>query len=306
MDWFGPKLEPGERIILRHPPIWLFFVVAVFVVAVMAAPTVTDLLNRRIGSWTEGTIWADAVIGAVMLLIVWFFIGRWRVAVTDRRVFLRQGFFGWRIEAMARRDIEAVYFSNGTLVIAGRDRELSTVCIARFTGPLLKQIDPLYDNLKLRTPALRRILLPGERVLLRLRRPTAAIVAWTIAPALPLLVVLLLLAYPDALSALLGQFSGLMTIVVLLLFMILLQVSFSMSWIGLFFDHWRIAVTDRRVLVRRGLLGLRRDEMARADIETHAHDRAGGMLVLTGAGHELVIACSQAQVELILAALGRN
>lgn len=306
MRWFGLKLEPGERVVLRHPPVWLFVVAAVFVVAVAAAPTVTDLLNRRIGSWTEGTIGPDAVIGAVMLLIVWFFIGRWRVAVSDRRVFLRQGFFGWRIEAMARRDIEAAYFSNRDLVIVGRGRELSTFCIARFTGPLLKQIDPLYDNLKLRTPALRKILQPGERVLLRLRRPAAAIVAWTIAPALPLLVVLLLLAYPDALNALLGLYSGLMAIVVLLLFIILLEVSFSMSWIGLFFDHWRIAVTDRRVLVRRGLLGMRRDEMARAAIENHAHDRAAGTLTLTGAGRRLVIACSRTEAGQLLKALGRN
>lgn len=306
MGWFGPRLEPGECIIVRHPPIWLFVVLAVFVVAVAAAPTVTDLLNRRIESWTEGTIGPDAVIGAVMLLIVWFFIGRWRVAVSDRRVLLRQGFFGWRIEAMARRDIEAAYFSNRGLVIVGRGRELSTFCIARFTGPLLKQIDPLYDNLKLRTPALRKILQPGERVLLRLRRPAAAIVAWTIAPALPLLVVLLLLAYPDALNALLGLYSGLMAIVVLLLFIILLEVSFSMSWIGLFFDHWRIAVTDRRVLVRRGLLGMRRDEMARAAIENHAHDRAAGTLTLTGAGRRLVIACSRTEAGQLLKALGRN
>jgi len=306
MGWFGPDLQPGAQVVLRHPPVWLAVVLAVFVVAIAAAPTVTDLLNRRIESWTEGTIGPDAVIGAVMLLVVWFFVGRWRVMVTDRWVFLRQGFFGWRIEAMARRDIEAAYFSNGTLVIAGRGRELPTFCIARFTGPLLKQIDPLYDNLKLRTPALRKILQPGERVLLRLRRPTAAILAWTVAPALPLLVLVLLLAYPDALNALLGLFSGLMTIVVFLLFMILLQVSFSMSWSGLLFDHWRIAVTDRRVLLKRGLLGLRRDEMARADIETYAHDRAGGTLTLTGAGREVVIACSQAQAQLILAVLGRN
>lgn len=303
MGWPGPKLEPGERIVVRHPPIWLFVVLAVFVVMVAAAPTVTDLLNRRIGSWTEGTIGPDAVIGAVLLLAAWFFFGRWRVVVTDRRVLLRQGFFGLRIEAMARRDIEAAYFSNGALVVAGQGRELSTFCIARFTGPLLKQIDPLYDNLKLRTPALRKILLPGERVVLRLRRPAAAILAWTVAPALPLLIVILLLAFPDALDMLLGLFSGFMTIVALLLFIILLQISFGISWIGLLFDHWRVAVTDRRVLVRRGLLGAGREEIARTDIETRIHDRAGGRLVLAGAGREIVIACSLAQAGRIMKAL---
>jgi hypothetical protein len=302
MSWFAPKLEPGERMILRHPPVWLFVVLAVVVVTIAAAPTVTDLLNRRIESWTEGTIGPDAVIGAVMLLPVWFFVGRWHIAVTDRRVLLRQGFFGWRIEAMDRRDIEAVYFSNGALVVAGQGRELSTFCIALYTGPLLKQIDPLYDNLKLRTPALRRILLPGERVLLRLRRPAAAILAWTVAPALPLLIVILLLAFPDALDMLFGLFSGLMTIVALLLFIILLELAFSISWAGLFFDHWRIAVTDWRVLVRRGLLGAGREEITRADIETRIYDRAGSKLVLAGAGRELVIACSLAQAGRIMKA----
>lgn len=69
-------------------------------------------------------------------------------------------------------------------------------------------------------------------------------------------------------------------------------------------DHWRIAVTDQRVLVRRGLLGRGHDEMMRYDIKTCLYDRAEGKIVLTGAGRELAIACSQRQAGRILAALG--
>lgn len=75
--------------------------------------------------------------------------------------------------------------------------------------------------------------------------------------------------------------------------------------VGFFiFDHWRVAITNQRVLARHSWRNIRRDEMARHDIENCLHDMTGGKIVLTGAGRELAIACNQRQAPRILAALG--
>lgn len=304
MSWSAPKLEPGERVVLRHPPVWFVVVVVFFIAGVAAAATITNMLNGRIDSWSAGSIAPDMVLGAVLMFAVLFFLGRWQVAVTNKSVLVRHGILGLSIEVIPRADIEAAYFINSTLLIEGNGRYISTFCLPRFAGPLLRQIDPIYDNLKLRTAGLRKKLAPGERVLLRVRRSIPTIMAWTAMPALPMLVMLLLMNHPEAVNAWLGLFSGVMVIVALLLFLLVVQLSIDISWFGVFFDHWRIAVTDKRILVRRGLLGARHDEMARPEIESCFHDRTGGKIVLSGAGRELAIACNQRQADRILAALG--
>ena len=306
MGWFTPKLEPGETVVLRHPPVWFVVLVVFLIAGVAMAPTITDMLNGRIDSWFAGSIAPDMVLGAALMFAVLFFLGRWQVAVTDRSVLVRRGILGLSIEVIPRADIKAAYFINSTLLIEGNGHYISAFCLPRFAGPLLRQIDPLYDNLKLRTAGLRKKLAPGERVLLRVRRSIPAIMVWTAVPALPMLVMLLLMNHPEAVNAWLELFSGVMVIVAFLLFLLVVQLSFDISWFGVFFDHWRIAVTDKRILVRRGLMGARHDEMARHEIENCLHDRTGGKIVLTGAGRELAIACSQRQAGRILQALGRD
>lgn len=306
MSWFTPKLEPGEQLVLRHPPVWFVATLLVLIAGIAAAPTATALMHGRIDSWGADTLLPDMAIGGVLMFIAVIFLGRWQVAVTDRRVLLRRGFLGLSIEAIDRAEIKAVYFINSTLFIVGKRRDITAFCLPRFAGPLLKQIDPLYDNLKLRTPGLRKKLEPGERVALRLRRSIPASLAWIAMPAVPLLLMLVLTNYPEAINAWLDLFPGLMAIFALVLFLMVFQLSFDISWFGVFFDHWRIVVTDRRVLLRRGLLGGRHDEIARHEIENCLYDRAGGKILLTGAGRDLAIACSQRQAGRILKALGRD
>lgn len=299
-------LQPGERVELRHPPVWFVVVIALLIAGVVSAPTVTDMLQGRIDSWSAGSIAPDMAIGAILMLAMLFFLGRWQVAVTDRRVLVRRGLLGLSIKAINRADIEAAYFINSTLFIKGKEYDISAFCLASFAGPLLKQIDPLYDNLNLRTPGLKKKLGPGERVALRLRRSILATLAWTAMPAAPMLLMFALARHPEIINAWLDLFSGIMTFMALILFVMALQLSIDISWFGVFFDHWRVAITDRRVLVRRGFLGARYDEMARHDIENCQYDGVGGKIVLTGAGRELAIACSQAQAGRILKALGRD
>lgn len=154
---------------------------------------------------------------------------------------------------------------------------------------------------------LKKLLYPCETELLREGRSVFAILAWLVAPAAPLALVLWLMSHVE----LTNQFLDILIIIfgvfaALFLFLGGFQFLMDFAFIGLSFDHWRIAVTNRRVLVRRGLMGASHDEMARYEIENCLHDRAGGKIVLAGAGRELAIDCSQAQAGRILKALGRD
>lgn len=154
---------------------------------------------------------------------------------------------------------------------------------------------------------LKNLLLPGETELLREGRSVFAILALLVAPAVPLALVIWFMSHVeltnqflDVLKVIFGVFAA------LFLFLGGLQFLMDFAFIGLSFDHWRIAVTDQRVLVRRGLLGASHDEMARHEIENCLYDRAGGKIVLAGASRELAIDCSQAQAGRILKALERD
>ena len=98
---------------------------------------------------------------------------------------------------------------------------------------------------------------------------------------------------------------GFWPLVAVLIVLFIITILPGYAFTSLFsFDHWRVAVTDQRVLVRHGWRNIRRDEMMRHDIEACLYDRAEGRILLTGAGSELAIACSQRQAGRILAALG--
>jgi hypothetical protein len=98
---------------------------------------------------------------------------------------------------------------------------------------------------------------------------------------------------------------GVWKLIAVLAILLLLTILPGYAFTSLFsFDHWRVAVTDQRVLLRHGWRNIRRDEMMRHDIENCLYDRAGGKILLTGADRKLAIACNQRQAGRILAALG--
>lgn len=159
---------------------------------------------------------------------------------------------------------------------------------------------------------LKSLLYPGETVLLRLERPF-----WDIAVrvAAPFVVAVLLFEimvrdfkYIERWVVSLGITGLAISLIALLLVMAFWHLLWATPFDWLLRkrrpDHWRIAVTDQRVMVRRGSLGGRLDEMMRHDIETCLYDRAEGKILLAGAGRELAIPCNQRQAGRILAALG--
>lgn len=68
-------------------------------------------------------------------------------------------------------------------------------------------------------------------------------------------------------------------------------------------DPWMVAVTDRRVLVRRRLFSKQFAEMRLSEIRQIDHDWKTDRLILTGLGNTLEILCNERQANAILAAL---
>jgi hypothetical protein len=160
---------------------------------------------------------------------------------------------------------------------------------------------------------LKSLTYPGETILLHEERSLGEITA-RVAASFAAAAALFKVSYHgtelfgrwlDNLGGTIGLVAGLVAIVLLAMYWpVIFALPFGRLLSVLRPDHWRVAVTDQRVLLRRGLLGRGHDEMMRLDIETCLYDRAEGKILLTGTGRELAIACNQRQAGRILAALG--
>ena len=162
---------------------------------------------------------------------------------------------------------------------------------------------------------LKPLIYPGETILLREERSLGEIAVRVFAPFAGAGGLFYAVYYGighiggwlDSMGGMISLFAGLFAIFLLAVYWpVILALPFDWLLSRRRSDHWRIAVTDQRVLVRRGLMGGGHEEMMRYDIENCLHDRAGGKILLTGADHELAIACGQPQMGRILKALGRD
>lgn len=128
--WLGPKLEPGERIVLRHPDrsggeVWagvLAALVAVEFVALVA-------MHKLFGFGRTET----KLVLLVPILLLLAVVSRWRLIVTDRRLLFRPGLFGTRVEEMRLNAVEDVRIEAGALAerivvrASGRETVVATV-----------------------------------------------------------------------------------------------------------------------------------------------------------------------------------
>lgn len=160
---------------------------------------------------------------------------------------------------------------------------------------------------------LKRLLYPGETILLREERSFGDVVARVFVSFAAVGVSFMALhrgighigPWLDSLGGTISLLTGILAIFLLVVFWpVILGLPFDLLLARRSSDHWRVAVSDQRVLVRRGLLGRGHDEMMRYDIETCLYARAEGKIVLTGAGRDLAIACNQRQADRVVAALG--
>lgn len=68
-------------------------------------------------------------------------------------------------------------------------------------------------------------------------------------------------------------------------------------------DPWTVAVTDRRVLVRRWIFSRHYTDIHLSDIRQIDHDWQSGKLLLVGAKHAVEIRCNEREAAIILKAL---
>ena len=145
-------LIPGERVVARYLPmglIWgtLAFIGALPVLAVAMMWNRTDFVNGEQG-------WFLYIVGGITLylLLSTYYIGRWNLAVADRRVIHRPPGFPPRAMRMNLDEIEDVRrdIVFRAVLLRGTGRELAIRLGAAETARLLEALNrPSWDELPL-------------------------------------------------------------------------------------------------------------------------------------------------------------
>jgi hypothetical protein len=76
-----------------------------------------------------------------------------------------------------------------------------------------------------------------------------------------------------------------------ILAVLLLMFPLDFFLLNRWFDRWRVAVTDRRIILRGGLFGLHRDELQLSEIDDVRHECRKCRLILAAGNHTLAIRC---------------
>ncbi len=141
MSWFGPKLEPGERVVIRRPDrrdgtFWQGLMAVLLVVELV----VFVAMHEAFGIGRRGT---GVLLFAVFALVA-FAATRWRLIVTDRRLLHRRGLFLSRIEEIRLDEIEDVRSEMGAfaerIVIRARCRETVVAMVGVDPAPVVAAI----------------------------------------------------------------------------------------------------------------------------------------------------------------------
>ena len=167
MGWFGPKLEPGERVAAVSPPMWpvipigLYLIGMVLTSALMVVEAgLLDLLSFRVA------LGLMSLLGLVLIVFV-ILAARWRVAVTDRRVSVRNGFLRRDLEEMPRDIVDSVTHRDFTLEIGGGGHRIATRLHPLFADRIVALLDAGGGARRRYAGPFARVLDPGERVLFR-------------------------------------------------------------------------------------------------------------------------------------------
>lgn len=140
MNWFGPKLEPGERVAVAMPGredrgFWLGM--CGFLVVVLGGLAIAMDVFLEIDRYTFGIVlWGSfALLG--------FACTRWQLIITDRRLLRRRGLRS-HIEEIALDQVEDVRTEMGSfaepIVIRAGGRETVIAMIGVDPAPIVKAI----------------------------------------------------------------------------------------------------------------------------------------------------------------------
>ncbi len=169
--WFDPKLEPGERVLLRDPA-WLgFYGVALLATSVIAVATLYLLSGRFRGEPISDLsgMWlflgGTAGLTAGLMALLQAVRDRW--AITDRRVVARRGALRRTVEAVRRERVDRTALDGDDLLVHGEGRtmrlDLSGVRDAALQAALGGKAPPAGHK----AAALGRIMEQGESLVWR-------------------------------------------------------------------------------------------------------------------------------------------
>ncbi len=143
MGWFNPKLEPGERVVLRHWPTRLAYGLAGAIaaldtglfLAVFWYVKQTDALGER-----ELTV-AILVAAVIVLAPVPLFVRSARLAVvTNRRILARNGIFWSKPKQIRLHEIEEVRLRGKRVDIRGGGQTMDFPCPRFLARSLIKAL----------------------------------------------------------------------------------------------------------------------------------------------------------------------
>lgn len=282
-------LIPGERVVARYLPMGLImgmlaFIGALPVLAVAMIWNRTDFANGELD-------WFRYIIGGTTLYLLFsiYYLGRWRLAVTDRRLLIREGSGYQEIQLDLIREVR---YAGLTLTVRATDRTVETLILIPFARRIVRAIDPAPETSGAPAGKLADLMHPDETILYR--DPTT----WSVKASLAFLAAASFAA-PVMVGYMKGFGDGFDWLTLGMFYAGLIPMAFQ--WKRHF--GWKVAITGRRLLVRRHHDPDRYDEIALADILSAEPGEKGKNLLVRGAARTLAITAGKRKTAKIRAAI---
>jgi hypothetical protein len=282
-------LFPGERLVARYFPMGL--IRGWFVIAGALPVLATAAVWHRTG-FADGELeWLLYVDGGFVLylLLTTYYLGRWRLVVTEQRLLIREGAEYQEVQLDLIREVR---YAGHTLTVRATDRTVETSILIPFARRIVRAIDPALETSGAPALKLAALIHPDETVLYR--DPTT----WSIKANLALLA-----AASAAAPVMVGYMKG-------------FGDGFDWFTLGMFYAGlvpmafqwkrhfgWKVAITGRRLLVRRHHDPDRYDEIALADILSAEPGEKGKNLSIRTAAQTLDITAGKRKAARILDAI---
>ena len=263
MGWFTPKLEPGERVVLRNTALrdpMLFVTTSAAGAGLLLLffgrhPDVPDMGALRVLLFVVGSLvlyWAAVIFISHTAMAGWI--------ITDRRVLSWRGLLNKQVEQLRRDEIDRSNLNGDDLMVRGGGRSLRLNLKRVRDNAVQAALGAAAPPAGLKAEALNRILGRGETIVWR--HPPLWMRALPAAAALSVVALLLFwvtvwLGWGGEQARRINLF-GVPGLAVILL-AVLPQLSGAAAWSA--------TVTDRRILLRRLHDFTRYDDIPLAAIE---------------------------------------
>lgn len=282
-------LLPGERVVARYFPMGLITGVAGVLGALIVGANI--LAWRRAGIADLELDWLLYFDGGMVLYLAFtaYYLGRWRLVVTEHRLLIREGAEYQEIQLNLIREVR---YAGLTLTVRAIDRTVETSILAPFARRIVRALDPSLETSGAPALKLAALINPDEAVLYR--DPTT----WSIKASLAFLAAASAAA-PVVVGLYRGFGSGFDWFTLAMFYTGLIPTAFQ--WKRHF--GWKVAISDRRLLVRRHHDPDRCDEIALTDILSAEPGEKGKNLSIQTAAQTLDITASKRKTAKILAAI---